>query len=229
MSGKVYAVKHGRQTGLYYSWKECQEQVKGFKGAKFKGFRTEEEANFYLQQEEPDKEQLSKSLGLEQELKITKDLSSLDDHLVIYTDGSNTKGGRYSGSFVVVKDFEVVTEFCEEGFNPEAGNLRNVAGELMAAMKAALYAVNETDKKQLIIFHDYEGVSCWVTDEWKCKNKITKGYRDFMKRIMQKIDIYFIYVKGHQGNPFNERADYLAKYALGLTKEQKELAKLEEE
>ncbi|GAB1604283.1 ribonuclease H1 [Argonauta hians] len=39
-----YAVKKGRTPGVYNTWTECQEQVNGFYGAKFKKFNTEEEA-----------------------------------------------------------------------------------------------------------------------------------------------------------------------------------------
>ena len=35
-----YAVLAGRQPGIYKTWAECQRQVIGFKGAKFKGFVT---------------------------------------------------------------------------------------------------------------------------------------------------------------------------------------------
>ncbi|XP_036364736.1 ribonuclease H1 isoform X2 [Octopus sinensis] len=39
-----YAVKKGRVPGVYETWTECQEQINGFYGAKFKKFSTEEEA-----------------------------------------------------------------------------------------------------------------------------------------------------------------------------------------
>ena len=37
--GKYYAVKNGRQTGIFESWAECEEQVKGFSGAVYKSFK----------------------------------------------------------------------------------------------------------------------------------------------------------------------------------------------
>ncbi|CAI9732840.1 ribonuclease H1-like isoform X1 [Octopus vulgaris] len=39
-----YAVKKGHAPGVYETWTECQEQIKGFYGPKFKKFSTEEEA-----------------------------------------------------------------------------------------------------------------------------------------------------------------------------------------
>lgn len=41
---KFYAVHKGNQPGVYTTWAECQAQTKGFKGAKFKAFATENEA-----------------------------------------------------------------------------------------------------------------------------------------------------------------------------------------
>ena len=49
---KVFAVKRGKTTGLFYSWAECQESVNGYPGAEFKGFSAEEEAKAYLEGKE---------------------------------------------------------------------------------------------------------------------------------------------------------------------------------
>ena len=57
MAKKVYAVKVGRQTGLFNTWAECEAQVKGFMGAKFKGFMTAQEAMSWLAGDETPKGQ----------------------------------------------------------------------------------------------------------------------------------------------------------------------------
>jgi hypothetical protein len=38
-TSQLYAVARGRQTGIYASWEECQKQVNGFLGARFKKFQ----------------------------------------------------------------------------------------------------------------------------------------------------------------------------------------------
>jgi len=43
-----YAVRGGRQCGVYTSWAECEAQVKGFAGAIFKGFSSLKEAESFL-------------------------------------------------------------------------------------------------------------------------------------------------------------------------------------
>ena len=42
---KYYTVWEGREPGVYSTWKECEKQVKGFEGAKFKSFESLKEAN----------------------------------------------------------------------------------------------------------------------------------------------------------------------------------------
>lgn len=41
---KYYVVWHGVEPGIYNSWPKCQEQIKGFEGALYKSFDSEEEA-----------------------------------------------------------------------------------------------------------------------------------------------------------------------------------------
>lgn len=41
---KFYVVWKGRETGIFRSWKECEEQIKGFDAARYKSFETEKEA-----------------------------------------------------------------------------------------------------------------------------------------------------------------------------------------
>ena len=39
-----YAVTIGRNPGIYPTWKECKENTDKYPGAKYKGFKTKEEA-----------------------------------------------------------------------------------------------------------------------------------------------------------------------------------------
>lgn len=53
-SKKYYVVWEGNETGVFDSWVECQRQIKNFAGAKYKSFKSKEEANhaFYGNYEE---------------------------------------------------------------------------------------------------------------------------------------------------------------------------------
>lgn len=43
-----YAVASGRSAGVFQTWAECEQQVKGFGGAKYKKFNTQAEANSFV-------------------------------------------------------------------------------------------------------------------------------------------------------------------------------------
>ena len=45
---KVYAVAKGRVPGIYTSWAECEAQVKGFTGAKYKSFTSQQDAERFI-------------------------------------------------------------------------------------------------------------------------------------------------------------------------------------
>jgi viroplasmin and RNaseH domain-containing protein len=40
----AYVVKQGRKTGIFYTWTECEEQVKGFSGQAYQGYTVLEDA-----------------------------------------------------------------------------------------------------------------------------------------------------------------------------------------
>ncbi|WP_029542019.1 RNase H1/viroplasmin domain-containing protein [Selenomonas sp. AB3002] len=50
MAKKFYAVANGRKTGIFELWAEADRQVKGFTGARYKGFNTREEAEKFLEE-----------------------------------------------------------------------------------------------------------------------------------------------------------------------------------
>jgi ribonuclease HI len=64
---KYYVVWMGFKPGIYTSWEDCQKQVIGFEGAKYKSFKTREEAE----------EAFDQSYETVREMKGKKDLSKL--------------------------------------------------------------------------------------------------------------------------------------------------------
>ena len=45
---KYYAVRIGRNPGIYHTWDECKRETMGFKGASFKKFSTREDAEAFI-------------------------------------------------------------------------------------------------------------------------------------------------------------------------------------
>jgi ribonuclease HI len=196
-----YAVKKGRQTGIFKSWDECKKQVTGFKGAVYKGFVTEQEALDYM--------------------KPAEDDARLDDipeekMLIAYVDGSFSKEKRkYSYGCVFIKPDDTIETKNGSGNDPQVLAIRNVGGEMLGAMNAAKYAY-ENGYQSVDICYDYAGIEMWARGQWKTNNPLTRQYADYMKRMNQKIVISFHKVAAHTGVEYNEMADRIAKEAIGI-------------
>lgn len=52
-SAKFYVVWNGRKRGVFASWDDCKKQVEGFEGAKYKSFKSENEAIAAFSQKSP--------------------------------------------------------------------------------------------------------------------------------------------------------------------------------
>lgn len=194
---KFYAVKTGRKPGIYLSWDACKAQITGYSGAVYKGFETEDEARLFLS-----------------DSRIEKEPSK--DALVAYVDGSyNVATKEFSYGMVLLEAGKVIAKECEKSNDASLAAMRNVAGEIKGAEAAMRYA-KEHDRKELVIYHDYEGIAKWCLGEWKANKEGTKAYKAFYDAVSRQIQITFVKVKGHSGDTYNEMADQLAKQALGL-------------
>lgn len=190
---KIYAVRKGKTTGIFYSWDECSASVNGYPGAEYKSFTTKEEANSYLGNSAP---------------------SSTESTLTAYVDGSfDPSIGKYAfGCILLTPDGEIIRE-SGNGQDPESLAIRNVAGEMLGAMYAVQWAINH-GYPSLTIYYDYEGIAKWAQGDWKAKNKRTQQYAEFMNGKRSYIQLSFQKVKAHSGDHYNEEVDKLAKSAL---------------
>ena len=194
--GKYYAVKKGRQTGIYNSWSECEAQVKGFNGAQYKSFASYDDALKFIE----DQPRVSMS----------------SNGLIAYVDGSyNVKTGEYGYGCVLIEGSQVIKKFYGKGDAPEYASMRNVAGEIIASMVSTKYAI-EHNYDLICIYYDYEGIEKWATHVWKANKEKTKMYAAFMDESKKTIDIRFMKVLAHSGDQFNDMADALAKKAVGI-------------
>lgn len=192
---KYYAVKKGRNPGIYTSWDSCLEEVKGYSGAIYKSFKTLEEANEFM-------------TGIKEEIEIGKNA------VIAYVDGSyNQKLKVYGAGVVYITEGEEIE--LMKSFDDAYHTHRNVAGEVKASELAIAKAI-EDEKSQIVIYHDYQGISSWATGEWKANNDLTKAYKKFIEDARKNIEIDFVKVKGHSNDEYNDRADGLAKQACGI-------------
>jgi ribonuclease HI len=198
---KYYAVKNGRQIGIFSSWLECKEQIHSYSGALYKGFATMDEAETYMGFKET----------LNQPLKLTVDKSEDKHH--IYVDGSY-RNDRYSWGFAVFFQGKLIHTANGIGTSTSAAKLHNVAGEVEASIQAVLWAEKEK-LESIVIYHDYIGISEWAERRWKTNNDVTKQYAAFMADYLGWVT--FRKISGHTGVEGNELADKLAKAALEIS------------
>ena len=237
--GKIYAVRKGRQTGIFNTWAECEQQTKGFSGAEHQSFPTREQAEVYLIGSEPSihkktgklpstkclessMQQLSLkgNMGMpmvkhEQHLPVQR----LHQEVVIYTDGSCTdeKGGW---AYVVHdRNGDIIKE--RSGEMPDYPTTNNRA-ELMAIFK-----VLDENHGDLTIRPDSDysikSVSVWwkgwKARGWKKADGKTPDNLDLIKeiiRLQEGRNITYDHVYAHTGNIYNERCDQLAKAAYQI-------------
>ena len=203
---KVYAVRSGRQTGIFTSWDDCKAQVDGFPGAEYKSFADIQDAALYL--------------GIAPKASGAGEEERFPEGVRAYVDGSyDAKTGRFSCGVVMIRtnaDGSIKTRELKAAFDDaEAAKQRNVAGEIMGAKTAIDFCLrNGID--EVSIYHDYEGVGKWADGKWKANNPLTQGYRQYVAKARTRMKIGFVKVEAHSGNKYNELADKLAKEALGL-------------
>jgi len=127
-----------------------------------------------------------------------------------YTDGSCIGDGIGYG-VVILKDGERIAELSGTVSAPELQGMRQVGGELQAVYRALEWC-RENGVDAVTIFYDYEGVEKWATGVWKPNTRATQSYANFAQNC--PIAVRWEKVRGHSGNPWNSRADQLAKQAL---------------
>ena len=206
-----YAVKNGRNPGIYYTWAECENQVKGFKEAKYKKFKTYEEAASFIEEDDIQLEDGTKG-NLEEGLKLEiNDMK--DDEAVAYVDGSfsmETKTFSYGVVFFTTEAKEV---FSGKDNSQDLAEMRNVAGELCGAMAAMKTSLSK-GKKTLYLHYDYMGIEESAKGNWKTNKAGTKAYKEYYDSIKDQLKVVFIKVLAHSGVEYNEEADRLAKKEL---------------
>lgn len=203
MQQKYYAVRVGRTPGIYMNWEDCNKQIKGYKGAKFKSFASAEEAADFINDIED-----TVNENDENGIPVTDEKTA-----VAYVDGSyNADTKQFSYGVVMFHNGEE-KHFSQKVEDEELAEMRNVAGEIKGAEAAMKYAVDNKIEK-IFIYHDYEGIASWCLGHWKTNKKGTIEYKKFYDKIKDSVSITFIKVKGHSNDKYNDLADSLAKQAI---------------
>jgi len=202
-----YAVANGRTVGLFSTWKECQESVKGFPNDRFKKFDSQEEAEQFVHPE-----------------LVTKNVVSKKDEAdyYVYTDGGCSNNGKRNavagiGIFFGVGDPRNVSRRIQ-------GKQTNNTAELTAILEAYALLEPDMDKRITIVSDSEYAIRCVTSYGDKCEKQGWSEIpnRELVKRVYElykDTSVQFIHVDAHTNrmdihSVGNRHADALATLAL---------------
>lgn len=125
----------------------------------------------------------------------------------IYTDGSATTKDKPGGwAYVIVVDGEKHSEgygHLESATNNDA-ELQGAIEGLASALK------NPIPGNHYVLVSDSEIILGWASGNYKFKQTKKLDKYNILKQLMSRLHASTRWVKGHSGNPHNERCDELA-------------------
>ena len=132
----------------------------------------------------------------------------------VYTDGACRGNPGPGGWGVYIQLNDEVKDLY--GGNPETTNNQM---EMQAALEALKYLKDKNDVIELYTDSNYlrQGITEWI-HKWKLNNWRTAAKKPVANRdlwieisdLNEKMNVQWNWVKGHAGDPGNERADQLA-------------------
>jgi len=233
---QYYAVRIGREPGIYRTWEECKAQVDGYAKAQYKGFGSLEEAEAYMGYVKTDKpcgakpsgpkpfnppsapKKKREAVSSEQEANALEMLETSDGlkHVVIYTDGACLGNPGPGGYGVVLLHGKDRKEFSR-GFRLTTNNRMEMLACIVGLQTLqGPCAVTLYSDSQYVINSMTKGWALrWRKNKWK-RNGENVPNADLWEKMLDLCDkhkVRFNWVRGHAGNKENERCDQLARQA----------------
>jgi ribonuclease HI len=230
MASKFYVVWAGKKPGIYTDWTHCKQQVEGFKGARYKSFKTNAEASAAFKGESlsasssthTTKRPASNKAGIK--TYSPKEVAELKADVKLFTDGGCEPNPGEAGSGIALYRNDILDSLFY-GLYDKMGT--NNTAELLAlfhAMKHASEAVKA--EHSVIIFSDSKySIQCicqwavgWQKKGWKKSGGEIKNLEliktMFTLYLQLKDYIQILHVNGHVGLEGNELADRMSMVAI---------------
>lgn len=140
--------------------------------------------------------------------------------LRIFSDGASSPDGRGGWGWVKEDDFDV----CCSGYDFPTTNQRMEMTAAFEAVKAfpSVPLVIVSDSKYVVDCFNARWWANWERNGWRNSKKQDVANQDIWKPFLEAYKahpgVIFMWVKGHAGNPANEKADQLAGEAKGLAR-----------
>ena len=209
---KVYAVAKGRKPGIYNNWPAAQSQIEGFPGAVFKGFSTIKEAEEWMKNPG-----FSTSASGSKSIKLNEPVITAPKagEVTIYTDGGSS-GNPGPGGYGIVQVYGEERKEMSGGFRLTTNNRMELMGVIAALRNLEHKNVPVsvfTDSSYVVNGITKGWAKSWRKNNWIKSDKKPAVNPDLWGELLDLIEplkITFNWVKGHAGNPLNERCDELA-------------------
>jgi len=217
---KYYAVATGKNPGIYTEWfgsKGAGIQVKGFAGAVFKGFPTQEAAEDFIKQNAGKKRRIKPKAPLNKTKASQKPkpmITPKDGSIVIYTDGGCLNNPGPGGYGVVIKNGKKTKELSG-GYRLTTNNRMELMACIvgLGSLKKGSSVILYSDSKYVVDGITKGWAVRWQANGWMRTKKEKAINPDLWEKLLVlcgKHDVQFKWVKGHAGNEGNERCDQLA-------------------
>jgi ribonuclease HI len=224
---QYYVVVQGRRPGIYHQWfgvEGAAEQVEGFPEAIFRGFFTREEAIEWLglfsretlANLAPNLLELLESLPPPPRPESPGELLGAGK-VLIYTDGSAIDNPGPGGYGVVLR-FKGHKRELSGGFRLSTNNRMELLAciEGLKALKRRSSIVLFSDSKYVVNGMTKGWAERWQAKSWKLNDDQDVKNADLWRQLVEMCyvhDVEFRWIRGHSGNPDNERCDRLAMMA----------------
>lgn len=134
MKNNFYAVKRGRVPGIYFTWADCEEQIKGFSNAKFKKFSDKFSAENYINEvEELTLTYPKTGLAVDASLLRKQDIGEyqifdIDTRKIIF------KSGVYKNTTVNIMEFLAIVKALELGLTNDTYSTLDIYSDSATAI-----------------------------------------------------------------------------------------------
>jgi ribonuclease HI len=217
---KYYAIARGRETGIFSSWfgtGNAEQQVRGFAGARYKGFPTIDEARSWIKEQQSagaDKQPARKKRSSVKSKQITPEVSTEQADFIVYTDGGcscNPGPGGYGA--VILADGK--RKELSGRFKHTTNNRMELMGCIMAlkSIKSGASVIVHSDSQYVVNGISKGWAAKWQAQGWMRNKKDAAVNYDLWQELLdacEPLNARFVWVKGHAGNAENERCDELA-------------------
>ncbi len=218
-SKRYYAVARGRRPGLYTSWDGpdgAKRQVLGFPGALYKGFSSREDAMRFL--ENPPVGGQVPAGPRAAAPDRPEDSPRPEAGVVVYTDGGCIDNPGPGGWAAVILRGDERTEMSG-GFRLTTNNRMELTACIQGLRSLGPEdedAVVFTDSRYLVDAVEKGWARRWRSRGWMRDRAHRALNEDLWEELLCLLDrrrVVFRWVRGHAGDPENERCDELAREA----------------